>query len=368
MTEQWITFEQVFDGQRLLPNASVRIEHGHVVEVSEMARGPKLGHCLTPGFLDLQVNGGGGAQLNSTPTPEAMRQIASAHRRFGTVRILPTVITDQPSVLEQAAEAALRADDQLGLHIEGPHLKESRRGTHKADHIRPFDPRTLDIVSTLRQAGRVVMITVAPDVVSTHEVTALAQTGAIVSLGHTDATAEQIEDAVTAGACCATHLFNAMSPMTSRAPGAVGGILNSDIPFGIICDGFHVDDRMVRLALRAAGPDRAFLVSDAMATVGGGDHFELYGEPVHLRDGRLVNREGGLAGAHITQAQGVERLVHHVGLPLQQALRMAVATPARVIARPELARLAGRPLNEVLRLDKDLSVLGDLSTAPLAHA
>ena len=185
----------------------------------------------------------------------------------------------------------------------------------------------------------------------------------MVSIGHTDATADQIEAAVAAGAQCATHLFNAMSPMTSRAPGAVGGVLSTGINFGIICDGLHVDDRMVRLALRASADKKpGFLVSDAMATIGGPDKFDLYGEPVRLIDGQLLNTEGNLAGAHITQAQGVRRLVQTIGLPLEDALRMAVTTPAKVIDRPDVATLVGRPLSDVLVLNEELDVMGDLAT------
>ena len=186
-----------------------------------------------------------------------------------------------------------------------------------------------------------------------------------MSLGHTDANADQIEKAVAAGACCATHLFNAMSPMTSREPGAVGGVLHSGIHFGIICDGHHVDDRMISLALRAgSNPDAAFMVSDSMATVGGPDSFALYGHPVRLKDGRLINSEGNLAGAHITQAQGVKRLVQEIGIPSERAFKMATTVPANVIGRPELATLVGRPISDVLVLDGDLDVTDNAVLAP----
>ena len=366
MKTDWITCEAIYDGQRLLRDASIRLMDGHVAEISQQpAPGPRLAGCLTPGFVDLQVNGGGGHLLNNAPTAAAIAQIAAAHRRLGTVGILPTVITDTPDVLQQAARAAVEArgqDGVLGLHIEGPHIALARRGTHKAAFIRPFSADTFALIQMLRAADMTVMITVAPEMISADQISEISRLGVIVALGHTDATADQIAKAVAAGASCGTHLFNAMSPMTSRAPGAVGGILDAGIQFGIICDGHHVDDRMVRLALRAsAGHQRGFLVSDAMATVGGPDSFTLYGETIRLKGGRLINPEGNLAGAHVTQAEGVARLVNRVGLDLCAALEMAVTIPARVIDRPDLATLVGRKLSDVLVLSNAGHLVTDLA-------
>jgi N-acetylglucosamine-6-phosphate deacetylase len=366
MMDGWFKPDLLFDGQDIVADVSVRIANGRVAEVSTDALAAvHLPGLLTPGFVDLQVNGGGGILLNTTPTADGMTQIAAAHRRFGTVAILPTVITDHPDVLVHAAAAAIAAKDRegiLGLHIEGPHISVARRGTHRADCIRPLDDHTLSIVSDLRRAGIAVMITLAPEAATPAQIGKLADMGAIVSLGHTDASAEEIERAVAAGARCGTHLFNAMSPMTSRAPGAVGAILNTGIAFGMICDGFHVDDRMVRLALRACAPGSApFVVSDAMATVGGAPAFTLYGQTIQLSEGRLVNAEGNLAGAHITQAQGVKRLVDHVGIPLADALRMAIITPATLIGQPHLGRVLDRSTHDLLLLKSDHTVAGTLA-------
>ncbi|PXW72706.1 N-acetylglucosamine 6-phosphate deacetylase [Loktanella sp. PT4BL] len=366
MTDGWFKPDRVFDGQDIVDDLAVRVADGAIVETS---RAPipatALSGLLTPGFVDLQVNGGGGVLLNNTPTADGMAQIAAAHRRFGTAAILPTVITDHPDVLAQAAAAAIAAKDApdiLGLHIEGPHISVAKRGTHRADCIRPLDQDTLTIVSDLRSAGVAVMITLAPEAATLAQITALSEMGAVVSLGHTDATAEEVEAAIKAGARCGTHLFNAMSPMTSRAPGAVGAILNAGVAFGMICDGAHVDDRMLRLALRAcAGGSAPFLVSDAMATVGGETQFTLYGQTIRLQEGRLVNAEGNLAGAHITQAAGMRRLVQHVGIPLADALRMVVTTPATLIGQPRLARVLGRLTDDLFLLDGDGTVVGTLT-------
>lgn len=375
----WVAPARVFDEERLREGLALRLDGGRVAEVAPLD--PRMGAAalagtVTPGFVDLQVNGGGGVLLNAEPTLAGMEAIAAAHRRFGTVAILPTVITDAADVLERAAEAALAARGRpgllglLGLHVEGPHISLKRRGTHAAEFVRPLDERTLAVVRRLRSAGVAVMVTVAPEVVGPKGVAELAGTGAVVSLGHSDADAETTRAALAAGASCFTHLFNAMPPLLHRAPGMVGAALNSHAPVGIICDGVHVEDEVVGLACRARpAPDLLFLVSDAMPTVGGPPHFRLYDVDLRVEDGRLVNAEGSLAGAHVTMAEGVARLVGRVGLPPEVALRMAVTVPARVIGRPDLATLEGRALGDVLLLDGAWEVRGTLEgTGPGAAA
>jgi len=371
MKDLWLAPDQLFDGQRILSGQAVRIAKGRVVDVADAPETARpIKGCLTPGFVDLQVNGGGGVMLNTTPTRTGMVDIAAAHRQFGTVGILPTIITDHADVLDQAADAAIAAKGDagiLGLHIEGPHISRARRGTHNADHIRPMDTRTMDVVAKLARLGIAVLITVAPEATTNDQIAALTKMGSVVSLGHTDATAEIVEAAIAAGATCATHLFNAMSPMMGRAPGAVGAVINSHLRAGIICDGYHVDDRMIGLALRARpANDLMFLVSDAMATVGGPDAFDLYGQPVRLEDGRLLNAEGTLAGAHVTQAIGVARLVHHIGATLEDALRMAITTPAKVVGQPGLGQITDRSLQDLIILSDDLEMRGTLASAQAA--
>jgi N-acetylglucosamine-6-phosphate deacetylase len=280
------------------------------------------------------------------------------------VALLPTVITDAPEVLDRAAEAALGAKGRpgiLGLHIEGPHISAARRGTHAARFIRPLDGRTLDLVRRLREGGVPVLLTLAPEATAPGQIAELARMGVVVSLGHTDATAEEARAALSEGARTFTHLFNAMSPLTHRAPGVVGAALNSEVPVGLIVDGVHVAWEVVALALRARpGPDLTYLVSDAMPTVGGSDRFRLYDMDLRVKDGRLVNPEGNLAGAHVTMAESVARLVEHVGVAPEAALRMAVTIPARLIGRPELAGLEGRGADDLLVLGEGLSLLGPL--------
>lgn len=375
MTETWIAPEQLFDGQTLSTGMAFRVVEGRVVEVAPASTNARpLKGCLTPGFVDLQVNGGGGVMLNTTPTRDGIATVAAAHRRFGTVAVMPTVITDAPDVLDRAAEAVIasRGDEGIvGLHIEGPHISVARRGTHDGSFIRDLDDRTMNVVSRLRRHDIAVMITIAPEAASNAQIAALAKMGAVVSIGHTDADADVIEAAINAGAQCATHLFNAMSPMTGRSPGAVGAVINSHVRAGIICDGYHVDDRMIALALRARpAKDLMFLVSDSMATVGGPDQFDLYGRDVHLEHGRLINEEGNLAGAHVTQAQGVARLVNCVGASLQDALRMAITTPAEVIGQSHLASLQNQDTRNLVVMTKDLSqthAFADVFAQAMAH-
>ncbi|WP_128516018.1 N-acetylglucosamine-6-phosphate deacetylase [Tabrizicola thermarum] len=370
----WLIPDAIFDGQSLRPGAALAIAGNRSLHIgTPPADAPtrRVSGILTPGFLDLQVNGGGDALLNNDPSPQALHTMAAAHRRFGTVGILPTVITDAPEVLARAVEATLAAHAEpnpdrslLGLHIEGPHLSIPRRGTHAADYIRPFDATTLSHVRRLRAADIFVKITVAPESTTPQDVARLAALGAIVSIGHSDATAEDVRALLDAGASCFTHLFNAMSPMLNRAPGVTGACINSTAYAGIICDGIHVADEMVGLAIRARPvPGRMFLVSDAMCTVGGSDHFRLYGRDIWLKDGRLVNAEGSLAGAHVTMAEGLRRLITVVGTAPETALDMAVSAPARLLNRRDLATPENRDLADLLLLDADWRLSGTLAEA-----
>ena len=352
---------RIFDGQALR-HGVVTVTNGRVASVSDTIPAGTVPHILrgtlTPGYIDCQVNGGGNVFLNTTPTSDGMAAIAAAHRRFGTVGILPTLISDAPEVLDRAADAAIVACGRpgiLGLHIEGPHLGLARRGTHSARYLRPLDTRTISVVQRLRHADIAVMITVAPEATVKGQIAQLAETGAVVSIGHSDATSEQVRAALAEGAICFTHLFNAMSPMLNRSAGVTGACINSTAYAGIICDGIHVADEMLALALRARPhPDTTFLVSDAMPTVGGSDRFSLYGDEIHLENGRLVNAEGSLAGAHITMGESVARLINVVGIDPAQALRMATTIPAKVIGRP--TGLIGQPIENLLMLDSNWNV------------
>lgn len=359
----WIKPTRVFDGNDLLSGQAVKISDGYLVQIMPVDEMPntasalELSGILTPGFVDLQVNGGGGVLLNNLPSHQTMCKILSAHRRYGTVAILPTVITDTREVLRAAVEAALEAKEEagiIGLHIEGPHLAVSRRGTHAEEHIRPFDSETLGLVEKLRGSDIPVMITVAPEIVGKTVISDLAELGAVVSVGHTNATAEEGRMALAEGARCFTHLFNAMPPMINRDPGVVAAAINSDAFAGIICDGYHVSDDLIKMALRARPcPDRMFIISDAMPTISGPEQFKLYNTDVKIEGGRLINSQGNLAGAHITMSQSVKRLIENIGIEPVEALKMAISVPAAVIQKPELGKLLNRRVEDLIILNDE---------------
>lgn len=361
MGDYWLAPRRIFTDGVLLADRALRISAGRVAQIAPRAqvRGDAplrvIDGTISPGFVDVQVNGGGGVLLNTAPDLAGISAIIAAHRRFGTAALMPTLITDAPQIMARAVQAAHAAKGLrgfAGLHLEGPHIAAARRGTHAAAHIRPLDDATIAQVASLRAAGIAVMITLAPEQVQGAQIRALDQMGAIVALGHSDATAAQAVAAFDAGARAVTHLFNAMSQMQGRAPGLVGAALNCAARISIICDGVHVADQMVALALRACGPmAQMMLVSDAMPTVGGPDHFDLYGARIQLQDGRLINADGNLAGAHCTMASGVARLVGQVGAQLDCALRMAITTPAALLGAPELAQITTRALDDLIVLD-----------------
>lgn len=338
----WLVPERLFDGETLDTGRAVRIVAGRIDDLAPAAKAGRddlpvwrTNGLASPGFFDVQVNGGGGVMVNGTPTADGLRAIAAAHRPGGTTAILPTLITDAPEVMEKAASAVIAAvgrDGIVGVHLEGPHISVARKGAHNPRFIRLLDDDTLSCVRRLRTANVPVLLTLAPECVPPGTIASLCAMGVVVSLGHTAADAATTRAAIAEGARAVTHLYNAMTPITSREPGVVGAALDSDLYCGFIADGHHVDDAVLRLAIRSrpmAG--RMVLVSDAMSTWNGPDHFTLYGETIRLEDGKLVNRIGSLAGVHIDMATSLRRLVDVVGVSLEEALRMATANPSRLM-------------------------------------
>ena len=294
------------------------------------------GAVLLPGFIDIQVNGGGGALFNEAPTVETLRTMARAHRRFGTTAMLPTVITDAPAVVRDAIAAVREAiaagvPGIVGIHVEGPHINPERRGTHDGARIRPLDADALAVLGSLG-AGRT-LVTLAPERVAREDVRRLAASGVRVSAGHTNATYEQMRAALDDGVTAVTHLFNAMSPLATREPGVVGAALADERCWcGVIVDGRHVHPAVLRLAMRAKGPERFMLVTDAMSCVGTGqEEFMLQGKRVRVRDGACVDEAGVLSGSALDMASAVRNAVDLVGLPLEAAARMASLQPARFL-------------------------------------
>jgi N-acetylglucosamine-6-phosphate deacetylase len=361
---------RLFDGEALHDGRALLVAGGRVAGIvadGDLPPGAAVetlpGGVLAPGFVDLQVNGGGGVLVNETPTPEGLAAVAEAHARLGALAILPTLVTDRPEVtraaIAAAAEAAARGVPGIaGLHLEGPHLAVARKGAHDPGLIRPMDDADQAMLTDARRRLPVLMVTLAPETVPPERIAALAAAGIVVSLGHSDCDFETAQAAEAAGAACVTHLFNAMSPLGHRAPGLVGAALASErLAAGLIADGLHVHPAAMGVALRAArGP--VFLVSDAMSPAGTTlDHFFLNGRRIERRDGRLTLADGTLAGADLDLARAVRVLVGAVGWPLAAALAMATSVPAGVIgAGDRLGRLAPGRAADMVWLDAGLAL------------
>ncbi|MFO1402726.1 MAG: N-acetylglucosamine-6-phosphate deacetylase [Steroidobacteraceae bacterium] len=291
------------------------------------------GRLLLPGFIDTQVNGGGGVLFNDAPTVEGIRAIAAAHARFGTTGFLPTLISDELEVVERgiaAVDAAIAAGvpGVLGIHLEGPYLGGARPGVHDASHFRALDAAAVPRLAALRH-GRT-LVTLAPEATTPELLARLAAAGVILAAGHTDATAAQVEAALAHGLRGFTHLFNAMSPLTSREPGVVGAALADDTAWcGIIVDGRHVDPRVLRLALKARRHDRFMLVTDAMPAVGTGlRSFRLQGRTIRVEEDCCVDENGTLAGTVLDMSRALRNAVALLGLAPAAAVRMASEYPA----------------------------------------
>ncbi|MEQ1956357.1 N-acetylglucosamine-6-phosphate deacetylase [Mesorhizobium sp. CN2-181] len=324
------------------------------------------GGLLVPGFVDLQVNGGGGVMLNDRQDVEAIRTICAAHAPFGTTALLPTLITDTPEVTARAVEAgvaALEADVPgfAGLHLEGPHLSLARKGAHDPKLIRPMQDADQAFLIEARKRLPSLLITVAPESVSLERMSALAQAGVIVSLGHSDTSFATAMASAAAGASMATHLFNAMSQIGNREPGLAGAVIdNGSLWAGLIADGIHVDPATIGIALRAkTGPAKIFLVTDAMSTIGTDmTSFTLNGRTIRRENGRLTLADGTLAGADLDMISAVRFMHRKIGLELGEALRMASLYPADAMGFSRHGRLRAGSRADIVALSDDLDVRG----------
>jgi N-acetylglucosamine-6-phosphate deacetylase len=363
------TAAQVFDGEKFAAGMAVVVESGLVQEVVA-ARGlggdvavQDLGNViLSPGFVDCQVNGGGGVMLNDNPSLQAIKTIIAAHRRFGTTSLLPTLITDTPDVTRRAVEAAIAAERAgiqgfAGLHLEGPHLSVKRQGAHDPALIRPMEADDLEFLLTAKSDLRTLVVTVAPESVSPEQIAELSKAGVVVSLGHSDCSYDTAMRCFDAGATMVTHLFNAMSQLGNREPGVVGAALSSGaVSAGLIADGFHVHPAAMGAALKAkAGPRSIFLVTDSMSTVGSDiQSFTLNGREIIRFGGRLTLADGTLAGADIDMLACVRNAREILELPLEAALAMATSAPANALRRSDLGRLLPGSRANLIALAVDL--------------
>ena len=324
-------------GRATYKAATILVADGRIASIEPGATGPAdidlQGGWLVPGFIDTQVNGGGGVLFNDAITVEAIAAIGAAHAKFGTTAFLPTLISDSPDHIAaalDAADASIAAGvpGVVGVHIEGPFINEAKRGIHEADRIRPIDAALVALLSK-PHAGRVVL-TVAPEIVGPAHIRTLVNAGVIVCAGHTNATYDEVRAAIDAGMTGFTHLFNAMSPLTHRAPGAVGAALDSPSAYcGLIVDNAHLHPATVRIAVRAKGLDRIMLVTDAMPSVGTDQSdFTLQGKHIQVHDGVCFYEDGTLAGSDLDMATAFRNAVAITGLAPADVVRMSSESAA----------------------------------------
>lgn len=337
---------RVFSGDAWHDDAALIVDGASVRQIVPARDLPKTvprtelaGGMLVPGFVDLQVNGGGGVMLNDRQDVEAIRTICAAHAPFGTTSLLVTLITDTPEITSAAVDAcaeALKAvaPGLLGLHLEGPHLSIARKGAHDPKLIRPMTDADQAFLIETRSRVPVLLSTLARESVEPAQVKALSDAGIVVSIGHSDTSYAGARELADAGATVVTHLFNAMSQIGNREPGLAGAALDiGGLAVGLIADGIHVDATTIGIAMRAkVGPGKIFLVTDAMATIGTDmPSFTLNGRTIYRKDGSLRLADGTLAGADLDMISVVRFMHEKVGLPIEEALRMASLYPAQTM-------------------------------------
>ena len=348
MMKQILLHARLFDGEQFHAGKAVVLKGGQIEAIEDVPKdvSPRMGesvHDLTglvlaPGFVDVQVNGGGGIMLNGETSLGDLEIMAEAHRAYGTTTMLPTLISDRFEVMEHVAALIKQAhrhwgeDSALsaikGVHFEGPYLNVARKGVHKAEILRAIDDGALDLLTHPDLGVR--LITVAPEKVGPAFIRELTARGALVSAGHTAGTYQDMATALRNGLRGFTHLYNAMSPLDSREPGVVGAAIDSEKSWcGMIVDGFHVHPASMRLAIKAKPRGKMMLVTDAMASVGAAEKsFELYGQTIYAQNGKCQLEDGTLAGSDLTMITAVRNAVELLGLPLSEALRMASSYPA----------------------------------------
>jgi N-acetylglucosamine-6-phosphate deacetylase len=361
---------RILAGEQIVSERAVLLLDGRIEAVTDLSdprcrdahRVDLQNRILLPGFIDVQVNGGGGVLFNEDPNVESIRAIGAAHRQFGTTGFMPTLISDDLDTIGQAIAAVQASLDThsssaLGIHIEGPFLNWARRGVHDPKHLRRLDNGVISLLCSLR-GGRTVL-TLAPEMTTVDMIAQLASAGILVSAGHSDANYAQTTAAIEHGVRGFTHLFNAMAPLSPREPGIVGAALYDQNTWcGIIVDGHHVDPVMLKLALRCKRRDRFMLVTDAMPAVGSSaPTFILQGRTIQVVDGVCRDENGTLAGTALDMATAVRNAVSLLGLELAQAARMASEYPAAFLGlERELGKIAPGYRADLVLLDDTLHV------------
>ncbi|EGQ7833558.1 N-acetylglucosamine-6-phosphate deacetylase [Vibrio vulnificus] len=359
---------KIYTGSDVLSEHALIIENDLITSIVPAADLPSgievkdlAGANVSPGFIDLQLNGCGGVMLNDEITAETMQIMHEANLKSGCTSFLPTLITSSDADMRAAITAAREyhakyKNQSLGLHLEGPYLNVMKKGIHSVDYIRPSDTSMVDFIC--ENADVVAKVTLAPELNDPEHIEKLRNAGIVVSIGHTNATYAEARKGFEAGITFATHLFNAMTPMVGREPGVVGAIYDTpDVYAGIIADGFHVDYANIRIAHKIKG-EKLVLVTDATAPAGANmDYFIFVGKKVYYRDGKCVDENGTLGGSALTMIEAVENTVEHVGIALDEALRMATLYPAKAIGVDGcLGRIKKGYIANLTIFDRDFNV------------
>ena len=332
----FLSVESILIGKQILTNQTITFKDScieSVVNCTDKSQ-PLLSGILVPGFIDIQVNGGGGCLFNQAPDLDSIKVIAKAHQRYGTTGWLPTLITDSFDKMKCAANAVAKARRNkilgvLGIHFEGPHLSVAKKGVHLEKYIREIGDVERDIFMR-KDLGKVV-VTVAPENIALSVIRELVAAGVIVCLGHSNASFEQTQQALDAGAAGFTHLFNAMSQFNSREPGMVGAaLLNRQSYYGMILDGIHVHPDSVKLALKMNS--NMMLVTDAMPTVGSEkNHFDFFEQTIQKNDSTLRDMHGKLAGSNLNMALAFRNCLDKLNFDHAKASRVTSLNAAKFI-------------------------------------
>lgn len=370
---------KIYTGSDVLTEHAVIIENDliqSVVPVAELPEGIEVkdlnGANLSPGFIDLQLNGCGGVMLNDDITAETMQIMHEANLKSGCTSFLPTLITSSDEDMRAAISAAREyhnkyQNQSLGLHLEGPYLNVAKKGIHSVDFIRPSEEGMIELICA--NTDVIAKVTLAPELNNPEHIRRLKAAGVVVSIGHTNATYKEARKGFEAGISFATHLFNAMTPMVGREPGVVGAIYDTpEVYAGIIADGFHVDYANIRIAHKIKG-DKLVLVTDATAPAGADmDHFIFVGKKVYYREGKCVDENGTLGGSALTMIEAVQNTVEHAGIALDEALRMATLYPASAIGVEErLGRVRTGMVANLTVFDRDFNVKATVVNGQYEH-
>ena len=362
---------RIFTGEQWLDNHAVIIEGETISEICAIDNLPTgvthkidlLGERLIPGLIDTQVNGGGGVLFNDAPTVATLRSMGEAHRKFGTTGFYPTLISDDLDVVEKAIAAVAQAMEAklpgvLGIHLEGPFLNPERKGVHNSTKFKIIDEAAFELLTSLK-VGKT-LITIAPELTTPEMISRFVKAGVIVAAGHTAATYEQTKLALSAGLSSFTHLYNAMTPLSSREPGVVGAALeNNNAWCGIIVDGLHVHPASLKVAHQAKARGKMVLVTDAMPSVGATQKdFMLNGELIRCDNGKLTTATGTLAGSDLDMLRAVKNAIELIGLDTDEAIKMASTYPAAMMGESKLGAIKPGYTASMILIDDNYQIIG----------